>query len=134
MSQEVFVWDENEYGCSEIVQEGIGWGIFNNGYLVIEARDGEAYNFPPEAIAEITFLKPTLTYQGAVCVKVTPEYAQFAKDKYWSDLIPIDGNLGWNKLKKYQDTVCAIVLLANIFNDNGIPVNGYYDNFYKLYK
>ena len=28
MSQEIFVWDENKYGCNEVVQEGIGWGIY----------------------------------------------------------------------------------------------------------
>ena len=82
----------------------------------------------------MTFLKPTLTYQGAVCVKIAPEYAEFANEKYGTDLISLDGYNGWNKLKKYQNTVGDIILLANILNDNGISVIGDYDKFYKMWK
>ena len=134
MSQEIFVWDENKYGCNEVVQEGIGWGIFNEGCLAIQANDGEVYNFPPESISYMSFLKATLTFQGAVCVKIAPEYAEFANEKYGTDLISLDGYNGWNKLKKYQNTVGDIILLANILNDNGISVVGDYDKFYKMWK
>lgn len=134
MSQDAFVWSERKYEVDEIVQEGIGWGIFNNGCLAIRANDGEVYNFPPEAVESLDFLKPTLTYQGAVCVKIAANYSQFAKEKYGADLISLDGYNGWNKLKKYQNTVWSLIVLAQIMNDNGIPVLGDYDKFFKLGK
>lgn len=134
MSQDAFVWSERKYGTNEIVQEGIGWGIFNGGGLAIRARDGEGYQFPPEAISYLLFIKPSIGFQGGVCVKIHPDYSDFANEKYGTDLISLDGYNSWNELKKYQGTVGDLIRLANIFDDNGIPVQGDFQKFFNMWK
>ena len=130
-----FVWSERKYNSSEFVEEGLGWGIFNDGCLAMKAAsDGEIYNFPPEAIDHLCFLKPSVGYKGAICLSVADDYKQFAIQKYGTDLIDLCGMFGWKDIKKYPKTVISFIALAQIFDDNGIRVIGDYDKFCKLLK
>lgn len=135
MSSENFVWSERKYNFQEIVEEGLGWGIFNNGpFSMRAASDGEIYNYPPEAIDSLMFFKPSIGYRGAICLKVTPEYRDFTIEKFGVQLIDLAGYIGWNELKKYPSSVLSFIALAQIFDDNGIPVIGDYKQFCKLFK
>ena len=62
MSKEVFTWDKKEYSFApdKLAQNKLGWQITNGGHLSMKANDGEWYNFPPDSIDSIIFLKPYL--------------------------------------------------------------------------
>ena len=134
MEEDVFVWSRRKFDMDQVVQEGVGWAIINGGYFQLVAKDGMVYEFPPSAIESLYFLPPSLTYQGSICVKINSNYSNFAKEKYGTDLINIDGYNGWHKLKKFQGTVADLMRLAYIMDDNGISINGDFDKFGKLLK
>ncbi len=137
MSKDVFVWDRTKYSFTpdKIVQNKLGWAIFNGGYLSMKANDGEMYNFPPDSIDSIIFFKPQLfKFSGGVAICVNSNYSDFVNEKFGTDIITLDDYLGWKKIKKDQTAVMDILTLAHILDDNGIAIEGAYDAFFKLMK
>ena len=58
MDQDVLVWDEDFWDEDELVEDGYGIAVENNGPVTFRSPKNEWINFPPSAIDGVLIVKP----------------------------------------------------------------------------
>ena len=130
MDQDVLVWDEDFWDEDELVEDGYGIAVENNGPVTFRSPKNEWINFPPSAIDGVLIVKPGCFKKGYIAVRINDDYSDFMRDNFYGPCITIAEDI--DELKKYGGSLKTLFIIFRIFQQNNIDILGDLDYFDKL--